>query len=793
MEHIQQTSLNSDQFVSLSEPHMQQQHHETLQQIQQHQHIQHQHHQLQMYQQQQQQQQHDTHLQLHHQQQQQQSSHHQQQQTQQSQQQQAQAPHLNNASTLNQQQHRMNRPINPRSSLGRNVSNLPFRPHQNTHAIHAASTMTPNAPNYLRQVTAATPTDFPLRMLVQNDMVGAIIGRSGGTIRQITQQSKARIDVHREENSDQQEKIITIGGLPEACSTACQKILEVMLQEAMSNNNNHSTDIPLKILAYNNLIGRLIGKSGASIKKIMEATNTKINVSANNFSDWSNERVITIEGNLENIYHAEQVISAKLRAAHVSDLSVTMQALNQQQHFTFLGLNPMSLMSGPYSQHPVLSTIVNSQAGHSGHGSSRVAGPHQASSHLSGGHMYTGPPGYLPPIYPNIGGPSTHGGSSGPLLGFTAGLSGMENERETVYLYIPNQTVGAVIGKYGSTIKEMINSSGATIKVAAADPSASSLAKIESSAQPTDVEIHDQSGQNLSQPKTTYNANPSSNSINERNVLTRRVSIVGTPESQWTAQYLIYRKVSMESSTADLSLMAEIHVPSTMVGKIIGKAGLTVKHIQKQTRTIIRLPEERTTGTGEESETPVYITGEFHNSQIAQRQIRNLIKDNLYQYRSKQHQLSRQQHDNKDGNQNNDVNSRQNEHADQDPSHTASNNNDQVDSVDSNVDQKQDPSHAETACVSAKINSDPDTNRNSDDKSELDQRLGVTHSSPTPPRSSSPGPQINNGVNTQHLNSDNEHKKELEAEIKNGITSQRVVQDNSGDGANTIPVNDCKS
>jgi hypothetical protein len=36
-------------------------------------------------------------------------------------------------------------------------------------------------------------TDFPLRILVQSDMVGAIIGRQGSTIRQITQQTRARL------------------------------------------------------------------------------------------------------------------------------------------------------------------------------------------------------------------------------------------------------------------------------------------------------------------------------------------------------------------------------------------------------------------------------------------------------------------------------------------------------------------------------------------------------------------------------------------------------------------------
>lgn len=45
------------------------------------------------------------------------------------------------------------------------------------------------------------------RILVLSDMVGAIIGRSGGTIRQITQQSRARVDVHRKENSGAFDKV----------------------------------------------------------------------------------------------------------------------------------------------------------------------------------------------------------------------------------------------------------------------------------------------------------------------------------------------------------------------------------------------------------------------------------------------------------------------------------------------------------------------------------------------------------------------------------------------------------
>ena len=76
--------------------------------------------------------------------------------------------------------------------------------------------------------------DFPLRILVQSDMVGAIIGRGGQTIRQITQQTRARVDVHRRDSGATAvgaagaEKAITIYGQPENCTNACNRILRVI-------------------------------------------------------------------------------------------------------------------------------------------------------------------------------------------------------------------------------------------------------------------------------------------------------------------------------------------------------------------------------------------------------------------------------------------------------------------------------------------------------------------------------------------------------------------------------------
>lgn len=55
---------------------------------------------------------------------------------------------------------------------------------------------------------------------------------------------------------------------------------------------------------------------------------------------------------------------------------------------------------------------------------------------------------YMPASYPG----SVHSSQSDP-------------NKETVLLYIPNPSVGAIIGTGGSTIREMISQSGASIKV----------------------------------------------------------------------------------------------------------------------------------------------------------------------------------------------------------------------------------------------------------------------------------------------------------------------------------------
>ncbi|KAG7469683.1 hypothetical protein MATL_G00131370 [Megalops atlanticus] len=275
--------------------------------------------------------------------------------------------------------------------------------------------------------------DVPLRMLVPSQFVGAIIGKEGATIRNITKQTQSKIDIHRKENAGASEKPITVHSTPEGCSAACKTIMEIIQKEAQ--DTNYTEDIPLKILAHNNSVGRLIGKEGKNLKKIEQDTDTKITISPlQDLSLYNPERTITVMGSIEACANAEREVMKKIRESYEND----MAALNLQSdlipglNLNALGLFPSSspvmapsMMAAPSVGQPVHSAFTSGPFGIDAFWASAVSVGSQ-------------PPGQPP-------------------------------ESETVHLFIPALAVGAIIGKQGQHIKQLSRFTGASIKIAPAD------------------------------------------------------------------------------------------------------------------------------------------------------------------------------------------------------------------------------------------------------------------------------------------------------------------------------------
>lgn len=148
---------------------------------------------------------------------------------------------------------------------------------------------------------------------------------------------------------------------------------------------------------------------------------------------------------------------------------------------------------------------------------------------------------------------------------------------ETVHVWVPACTVGAIIGTGGSSIREMIRVSGCSIKVSP------SSAKEENRSKDKDTEgeggATKEDAPSSSGAETAARRGGSGGVGIHPHPSDRRVTLTGPAEVQWRAQCLLYRKVFIEAAqhldsnpeaasdpqTQAGHLRVEMNVPSNQV------------------------------------------------------------------------------------------------------------------------------------------------------------------------------------------------------------------------------------
>ncbi|EYB81939.1 hypothetical protein Y032_0371g139 [Ancylostoma ceylanicum] len=444
--------------------------------------------------------------------------------------------------------------------------------------------------------------ELPLRIVIDSKHVGAIIGTGGNNVREITKESKARVvvDVQRTVKDQQghSEKIISILGHLENCSKACVKILEVVQRENEKDETRDNSEVELKIRAHNQLVGRLIGKQGATIKKIMQDTGTTIFVSneqASRAAELSSmgglippfpdavltmERTITVKGpSIEVVSAAEQKISARLRQSYETDL---------QHRMSFPGIPTM-----PGMIHPI-------------------------------GDAYA----------------ALAASTMRPMGGPMCGIGGRADIPKTTRMWVPNSMVGAIIGSKGSNIRNIIRNSGANVRI----EGGGERKDVERKEEP---EKKEEAGD--AQPHADTEEKPHADVVpveERRNDDGERlVTITGTDAQQYRAQFLIFNRVAEQSQHLidEVKLRTELTVPSRLVGRIIGKGGQNVRELQRITGASVKIPEDEpkvadpaahdepkegsSSPSPSDSGTVVRIVGNFLATQSVQVRIGQLIAD----------------------------------------------------------------------------------------------------------------------------------------------------------------------
>lgn len=259
-------------------------------------------------------------------------------------------------------------------------------------------------------------SNVPLKILVPSELVGAVIGKKGVTIKNITTQCKARVDVHGKDNGGLVEKMISIYGTVENCASACKEILKVIHNEpaVVSCGGN----LPLKMLVDDRYCGRIIGKEGKIIKKIRDETSTKITISSvQEMAVIYPDRVVSILGSVDGMASACAAVLEKL-----------IECVEKDQQAVPDGVNSMMLMP---MMHPM--------------GGGMPYPAVQQPAGFASGYNAGGPP------YPSA--PAANRSGHGPSNG------------EMCQIIVPDKSVGAIIGAGGSMIKQIMEDSNAYVTV----------------------------------------------------------------------------------------------------------------------------------------------------------------------------------------------------------------------------------------------------------------------------------------------------------------------------------------
>ncbi|PHH75136.1 hypothetical protein CDD82_4564 [Ophiocordyceps australis] len=314
-----------------------------------------------------------------------------------------------------------------------------------------------------------------IRAVISSPEAATIIGKGGENVSNIRKMSGAKCTV-----SDYQkgavERILTVSGIVDAVAKAFGLIIRTLNNEPLHEKSTAaSKTYPLRLLVPHILIGSIIGKGGARIKEIQDASGARLNAS-DSCLPMSSERSLVVMGVADAVHIATYYVGSTLleqlnerfggpaasayatRSGHpVGSIPGGMQVVpyspqpagghfGRPEHYARnQERRTPSHMAPPYAQqyphgaaqpNPAMPMHYGAQA--AGYGTGPHVQPHM--THAAGGQPHGGPQGQ-----------PMHGGMPGGPI--------------TQQIYIPNDMVGAIIGKGGSKINEIRQLSGSVIKI----------------------------------------------------------------------------------------------------------------------------------------------------------------------------------------------------------------------------------------------------------------------------------------------------------------------------------------
>lgn len=323
-----------------------------------------------------------------------------------------------------------------------------------------------------------------VRAVISSPEAATIIGKGGENVSKIRLSSGAKCTV-----SDYQkgavERILTVSGVVDAVAKAFGLIIRTLNNEPLEEPSNaHSKTYPLRLLVPHVLIGSIIGKGGARIKEIQEASGARLNAS-DSCLPLSTERSLVVMGVADAVHIATYYVGSTLLEQLNERFGGPAASAYATRSGGPAGAVPGGMQVIPYVPQPAGGNYGNREQYNRGRPDPRshhmppnnpyppqyAAHPHQSQpaaaipmhygAQAAGGYGAAPAPHMQPHHAAHAGPQQPHAGPHGqPMPG--AALPGAPLTQQ---IYIPNDMVGAIIGKGGQKINEIRQISGSVIKI----------------------------------------------------------------------------------------------------------------------------------------------------------------------------------------------------------------------------------------------------------------------------------------------------------------------------------------
>ncbi|OQD83612.1 hypothetical protein PENANT_c016G00361 [Penicillium antarcticum] len=323
-----------------------------------------------------------------------------------------------------------------------------------------------------------------IRAVISSPEAATVIGKGGENVSQIRRLSGAKCTVS-DYSRGAVERILTVSGPQDATAKAFGLIIRTLNNEPLeAPSTAQSKTYPLRLLIPHILIGSIIGKGGSRIREIQEASGARLNAS-DACLPLSTERSLVILGVADAVHIATYYVAVTL----VEQLSERYGGPAASAYATRSG-GPAGAVPGGMQVVPYVPQPAGGQYGHPDTFKRHHPHPHP---NRAGGGAYGVPylhgqptpaPVAQPPMHfgaapqtpyggagphqpaaPYVAGPQPTPAARGPPTAPAPVGGAMPGQPLTQQIFIPNDMVGAIIGKGGAKINEIRHLSGSVIKI----------------------------------------------------------------------------------------------------------------------------------------------------------------------------------------------------------------------------------------------------------------------------------------------------------------------------------------